>query len=191
MSDTTSTAPKTPIEQLRAIVQNRANDNFIWFLQGEQKTLTALVDAIESDLAKALGAKSDILDTLLGEVQRGLALDKENANLHGQVMDLEMALDAKNDELDQVRDNATEAERTIGALTKIDPLMLVKAAESVRGNYVSEVTKAAEQAGIPVDEFREEVEARDPLVQEMLEGTRQIMELSVAIERANDGVKAR
>jgi hypothetical protein len=185
-------APKTPIEELYDATEGKGYI-FAGLLSDEREELRRIAHGIALEIGRARLDKSLIQDTLLGEVLANRELEVELADLRGKVFELELALDAKSEDADRFQDQMIEAERTIDALTDIDPATLGKAATLVRetieqGN--EQAIRSARSNGMSEDVAREHI-ANDPMQREIREGVRQIVELAVAIERANDGQPAR
>lgn len=170
---TDTNGPTDPIARLRWAMElglDRGEGPLEAILKSEQKYIAPILDEIDDMLIqrrlatlKAQEAKSAIQDSLLEAVLENQQLERNLA---------------------QMRQNALEAERTIVALTKVSPHTLRAAA-------------------FTVDQYRGEMEddaKENPLLDalgntggafaEMREGARQLRELAIAVERADEGVKA-
>jgi uncharacterized protein (UPF0335 family) len=135
--------------------------------------------AIGAQLTKAREDRSAVLDTLLEEVQRGLALERENADLRGQVVDLRDKVEGLGFQLGEAESLVEAKNEAIGVLSTIDPGLLRKAAFTIR--HEIEVAQK-EMASDPI--FGLAVELMYPTATaKMAEGAQQLDQYADQIER--------
>lgn len=192
-----------PVARLRAEIVNGIIDHrspMSSLLVSERRVLYAFLDEIEPlvrDAVKAKEDKSAILDSLLGAA---LEIEEKQATIERAFRDrdrlakenneLRFLLQVSENGADRVRQQAIEAERTINALTKLTPNEYQSAAEAFLG-LLELTTTVGKMSPDPRAFFKTLQDSNAPTPSQLRESARRFREAAIAVERANDGVKAR